>query len=131
MPPARHILIVDDHLEVRAVLAHVVAQLCPDVTIVEASNGAEALIAITHHPPDLIIADYQMPTMSGLELIRTLRAQGATMPIVVLSSDTSIAEAILAAGATAFLPKPFHIQALKEQLRTQLPEPAGARARSE
>src|SRR5438105_1314843 len=71
----------------------------------------------THHPPDLIITDYQMPIMSGLELVRTLRAQGATMPILVLSSDTSMAEAILAVGATAFLPKPSPIRALRGLLR--------------
>jgi CheY-like chemotaxis protein len=43
------------------------------------------------------------------------------MPILVLSSDTSMAEAILAAGATAFLPKPSPIRALRELLRTLLP----------
>jgi two-component system response regulator MprA len=122
---------VDDHAAVRAVLARVVAQRCPDAMIVKAANGVEALSSIAQQPPDLIITDYQMPLMNGLELIRTLRAQGATMPIVVLSSDTSIAEAILAAGATTFLPKPFHIQVLREQLCTLLPEPAGARACSE
>ena len=121
MPPARHILIVDDHLEVRAVLAHVVVQLCPDVTIVEATNGTEALIAITHHPPDLIITDYQMPVMNGLELGRTLRAQGVTMPILLLSSDTIGAEALRTAGVSAFLPKPFRIRALRDLLHTPLP----------
>ena len=102
MPPARHILIVDDHAEVRAVLARVVAQLCPHATIVEAAHGAEVLSAIIEHHPDLLITDYQMPVMGGLELVRTLGAQGATMPTLVLSSDTSIAEGIFAAGATAF-----------------------------
>ena len=121
MPPAPHILIADDHTDVRAVLARVVAQLCPHATIVEAAHGAEALRAAIEHHPDLLITDYHMPIMGGLELVRTLRAQGAVMPILVLSSDTSISEAILASGATAFLPKPFRIRALKELLRTLLP----------
>jgi len=119
--PARHILIADDHAEVRAVLAQVVVQLCPDATIVEAAHGGEALSAIAEHHPDLLITDYQMPIMGGHELVRTLRAQGATMPILVLSSDTSIAEGIFTAGATAFLPKPFRVRALRELLRTLLP----------
>lgn|SRR5262245_9638757 len=128
MPPARHVLLVDDHVEVRAVLAHVVAQLFSEATIAEAASGTEALRATTLHRPDLIITDYQMPIMSGLDLIRTLRAQGSTIPIVVLSSDTSIAEAILAAGATAFLPKPFRISALRDLLRTLLPADQETRA---
>jgi CheY-like chemotaxis protein len=121
MPPARHILIVDDHAEVRAVLVRLVRQLYLDATLAEVANGAEALSAVSQHPPNLIITDYQMPIMGGLELVRTLRAQGATMPILVLSSDPSMAEAILAAGATAFLPKPFRVRVLRELLHTLLP----------
>jgi two-component system chemotaxis response regulator CheY len=121
MPPAHHVLIVDDHAEVRTVLVRLLRLLYPDATIAEAAHGAEALSAVTHHPPDLIITDYQMPIMSGLELVRTLRAQGITMSILVLSSDTSMAGAILAAGATAFLPKPFRVRVLRELLRTLLP----------
>jgi CheY-like chemotaxis protein len=103
---------------VRAVLAHLVVQLCPDATITEVAHGAEALSVAAQQHPDLIITDYHMPVMDGLELVRTLRAQDATMPILVLSSDTSIAQAILAAGATAFLPKPFRVRVLRELLRT-------------
>src|SRR5437867_3205031 len=121
MPPARHILIVDDHAEVRAVLVRLVRQLYPDATLAEAAHGAEALSAITQQRPALILTDYQMPLMSGLELVRTLRAQGMTLPILALSSDPSIAEAILAAGATAFLPKPSPIPAFRALLHTLLP----------
>ncbi len=131
MPPSPHVLLVDDHDGVRAVLAHLLAQLCPTATIAEAAHGAEALSLVAQHNLDLIITDHQMPIMSGLQLVRSLRAQGMRMPIVVLSSDTSIAEAILAAGATVFLPKPFPNHVLKELLHTLLPESAGARALSE
>ena len=62
----------------------------------------------------------------GLELVRTLRAQGATVPILVLSSDTSIAEVILTEGANHFLPQPFPLQALKELLRAMLPDDEAA-----
>src|SRR5262245_49767616 len=121
MPPAPHILIADDHAAVRAVLVRLLAQLYPHATIAETSNGAEALSAFAQQRPDLIITDYQMPMMSGLELVRSLRAQGASLPILMLSSESSIAEAILAAGATAFLPKPFRVRTLREVLRTLLP----------
>jgi CheY-like chemotaxis protein len=131
MPPSRHILLVDDHDGVRAVVAHLVAQICPTAMIAEAAHGAEALSLVAQHDVDLIITDHQMPIMSGLQLVRTLRAQGMRMPIIVLSSDTSIAEAILAAGATVFLSKPFPIPDLREHLRTLLPECADARALGE
>ena len=69
-----------------------------------------------------------MPVMGGLALVRTLRAQGATMPILVLSSDSSIAEGIHLAGANAFLSKPFRVRALTELLRTLLPNGEETRA---
>lgn len=116
MPSAPHVLLVDDHAETRAVLAYVVPRFCPFVTIAEASDGAEALGAVEQQPPDLVITDVQMPILGGLELIRTLRAQGMTMPIVAASSEPDSAEGILAAGATAFLPKPFPLQELRTLL---------------
>ena len=128
MPSSPHVLLVDDHAEVRAVLRSIVVQVFLQATIVEASNGAEALMAMSQHRPDLLITDVQMPIMGGLELVRTLRAQGMQMPIVVASSELDIAEDILAAGATAFLPKPFPLAELRELLRTLLPSDEQAQA---
>jgi two-component system chemotaxis response regulator CheY len=128
MPPSRHVLIVDDAAAVRTVLAHMLAQLSPDAMIVAAANGAEALSAVEAQHPDLIITDYQMPVMGGLEFVRTLRAQGLAMPIVALSSDASIADVILLAGANAFLSKPFRVSVFKDLLRSLLPDGEETRA---
>jgi CheY-like chemotaxis protein len=108
MPASHHILLVDDHDAVRRLGPPAGAALsnCDDHP---SPHGAAALSLVAQHNLDLIITDHQMPIMSGLQLVRTLRAQGLRMPIVALSSDTSTAEAIVAAGATAFLPKPFFI----------------------
>ena len=57
-----------------------------------------------------------MPIMGGLGLVRTLREHGATVPIRILSFDPSIAEVILAAGASWFLPKPFPVSAFTQIL---------------
>jgi CheY-like chemotaxis protein len=121
MPQPHHVLIVDDDEQMRLVLARLLKRAWTDASVAEASNGAEALSAVEAQRPDLIITDYHMPVLGGLELVRTLWAQGMTMPILVLSSDPSIAEAIRAAGATAFLPKPFRVRVLRELLRTLLP----------
>jgi DNA-binding response OmpR family regulator len=86
-----------------------------------ATNGTKALAAYNHQQPDLIISDQQLPIISGLGLVRTLREQGATVPILILSSDLTIAEAILSAGATQFLSKPFAFSEFTRVLRTLLP----------
>jgi CheY-like chemotaxis protein len=120
MPSAPHVLLVDDHPEMRAVLAYVIPRFYPDITIAEASDGAEALRAVGQQCPDLVITDVQMPIMSGLELVRTLRAQGMAIPILAVSSEPVIAESILAAGANHFLPKPFPLLELRMLLRRLL-----------
>jgi CheY-like chemotaxis protein len=131
MPRPRHVLLVDDHAEVRAVLRHAVTQLSPSATIAEAADGAEALRAVEEQQPDLIITDYQMPRLTGLDLVRTLRAQGATMPILAISSASSVRASFLAAGADHFLHKPLAIGTLRQLLRTLLGDEADNRAMGE
>jgi len=121
MPTPPHILIVEDHAYLRTRLAHLVAETYTGAMIVEAANGAEALAAYHQQQPDMIISDYQMPIMGGLGLVRTLREQGATVPILILSFEPGIADAILTAGANWFLPKPFPISEFTQILRTLLP----------
>ena len=120
MPTPFQILLVDDHAYLRTFLARMVAEMYPNATIVVAANGAEALAAYQQQPPDLIISDYQMRIANGLSLVRTLREQGATVPILILSSDPGIAEAILTAGANWFLPKPFPVSEFTQILHTLL-----------
>ena len=120
MPSSPHVLLVDDHAEVRAVLRSIVVQLCPQATIVEASNGAEALNVAAQQRLALIITDSQMPIMNGLDLVRTLQSQ--TLPILLVSSDSDMGKVALAEGASAFLPKPFPLAELRDVLRTLLSE---------
>jgi CheY-like chemotaxis protein len=121
MPIPLQILIVEDHEYLRSFLVHLVAKTYLGANIVVSANGAEALDVYHQHQPDLIISDYQMPIINGLGLVRTLRGQGATVPILILSSDPSIADAILSAGANQFLFKPFPIWEFTQILRTLLP----------
>ncbi len=118
----RHILIVDDNEQMRLVLARMVKRTWTDASLAEAAHGAEALSAVAQQHPDLIISDYQMPVMDGLALVRTLRAQGATMPILALSSQPSARKTILAAGADHFLLKPVTLGTFAQTLRTLLPD---------
>jgi DNA-binding response OmpR family regulator len=73
-------------------------------------NGADALSAARRSPADAYVLDRRMPGMSGLELCRQLRADPLTehTAIMVVSAETTdLAAAAMAAGADAYLPKPF------------------------
>jgi len=121
MPPNLHILVAEDHAAVRELLITMVARMYPTCTIAAVANGAEALAAYDACMADLLITDYAMPGLTGLALIQTLRANQATLPILVVSMNTTIADSVVQAGATRFLAKPFTLPALQEALRDLLP----------
>ncbi|MFO7168620.1 MAG: response regulator [Chloroflexota bacterium] len=116
-----HIIIVDDQSGVRGVLARVVARTYPAVTITALGNGQEALQVFDQYGCDLLITNYRMPGLTGIELIREVRARTSTLPIVMVSADRSIEPLALAAGATRFVEKPFTIPELAQVLRSLLP----------
>ena len=121
MPSALHVLIAEDHAAVRDLLTTIVARTYPTCTITAVANGAEALAVFQERGADLLITDYAMPIMTGLALIQTLRAQQVTMPILVVSMNRAIAQVVLDAGATRFLPKPFSLPEVQQILIEMLP----------
>jgi len=121
MPPLPHILIAEDHDNVRALLARVVIRTYPAVTITTVVNGALALDAYRAHGADLLITNHNMPVMSGIDLIRVLHALQASIPILMVSSDPTIELSALATGATRFLLKPFVLTDLQQTLIDLLP----------
>src|SRR5438552_681646 len=99
------ILVVEDEPDVREVLC---ALLNLSHTVIEAKNGAEGLELFNLHHPELIITDYYMPVMSGVELIQQIRQISAKVKIVVMSAvligkDQSTVEDLLALGADSCL----------------------------
>jgi signal transduction histidine kinase/DNA-binding NarL/FixJ family response regulator/sugar lactone lactonase YvrE len=114
----RKVLVVDDIEENRAVLREMLRQLGFEIS--EAANGLEALDRIQSQRPDLILMDVLMPDMDGLEVIRRLRqrADTAQLPVITVSASASGRDegSALAAGATAFLPKPINERALLAQI---------------
>jgi two-component system chemotaxis response regulator CheY len=88
----------------------------------EAGNGAEALATLNAGgPPNLVMADWNMPVMDGLELLRQIRAsaQFATVPVVMVTTEAEVDQmtAALAAGATEYIMKPFTKEILADKLR--------------
>ena len=107
----RKVLIVDDESTGRTILAKIIQQAEEDVNIASFDNPLEALHWLENNHPDLIITDYRMPDINGVELIKQIRAKSACqdIPIMMITvvSERSVRYDALEAGATAFLTRPI------------------------
>ncbi len=109
IPYYEKILLVDDDPINQMIIQQLIKKLQPDIEIVLAGNGQQAIERIADQHFDLILMDKQMPIMDGLEATQHLRANGNNTPIYVLSAHTA-AEFLpqaLAAGANGYLEKPI------------------------
>ena len=107
----QHVVIIDDQATGRTILERVVQNISPNITQSSYADPHEALEACRKRPPDLLITDYRMPILNGIEVIREFRRiPGCTeTPIVVVTivEDKKIRYEALEAGATDFLNRPF------------------------
>lgn len=116
----RTVLLVDDQKAVRTVVRQVIEQWDPEATVLEASDGFEALEKVDSDRPDLLICDVCMPEMSGFEVLQAVRDQPANwdLPVIMLTGETDGAS--LAEGyrrrATSYITKPFNVPDLLEAL---------------
>lgn len=122
-------LIVDDSRVIRKVARRIVESLRYEVT--EAADGLEALAVCRSAMPEIVLLDWYMPVMDGLEFLRRLRSlpEGDAAIVVVCSSETDasrIAEA-LAAGADEYVMKPFDADILAAKLDEARAYTAGKR----
>jgi len=113
------ILIVEDEPPIRRLLRTTLG--AHDYRTVEAATGAEALGALRHYRPDLILLDLGLPDLDGLALIGRIRESTAA-PIVVLSSrgDEGAKVAALDSGADDYVTKPFGADELMARIRAAL-----------
>ena len=118
------ILVVDDATFVRDMVKRTVRQLVPDVELLEAPDGARAMGIIKSKAPDLILSDWEMPGLSGEELLRWVRDQPqfATTPFVMITSrgDRNHVMAAAQAGVSDYLSKPFTAEELIRKIGKQL-----------
>ena len=113
------ILIVDDSKAMRMIVARNLRQAgYGDATISEAENGAEALASVKADEPDLVLCDWNMPEMNGIEFLHALRADGfSTMfGFVTSESNAAMREQAIAGGAAFLLAKPFNAESFQEIL---------------
>jgi two-component system chemotaxis response regulator CheY len=118
-----HILVVDDSKAMRSIVIRAVKGAgFADASYQEVGNGAEALAAIRQKSPDLVLSDWNMPEMSGFELLRALRAEGNEVKVglVTSESDPTLRDQAMQAGALFILCKPFTPDAVKAALQATL-----------
>lgn len=118
------ILFVEDDDEVAE---SVIAALKPEKHVVELVNrGEHAIERLELYGYDLIILDWELPNMSGVEICTRFRAQGGTTPILMLTGRGKEAdkETALDSGADDYLTKPFGVRELNARLRALLRRPA-------
>ena len=106
----KRILIVDDEAMIRTLLFEAFKFFDYEIESVE--NGVEALKQIAGKTYDLIITDYKMPKMDGLELTRIIKMTNPSIPVLVVTSNGPERE-LLKSGALACIKKPFKISELQ------------------
>jgi len=104
------ILLVDDSKTMRMIVQRAIRQAgFRGLAVGEAENGAQALEKLRGEKPKLVLSDWNMPEMSGIEFLRELRAGQNKVPFGFITSETSkgIKELAMEAGANFIISKPF------------------------
>jgi len=113
------ILIVDDSRVMRSIVTRTLRQAgFGDCELSEAANGVLALDAVRASMPDLVLCDWNMPEMDGLELLNSLRGQGISVPFGFVTTEGSdeMRQRAAAAGASFLIAKPFTADTFREVL---------------
>ena len=105
------ILLVDDSKTMRMLVQRAIRQAgYRSLSIGEAENGVQALEAMHREKPKLVLSDWNMPEMSGIELLQALRTEGNKTPFGFITSESSseIKDVAISNGASFLLTKPFN-----------------------
>lgn len=120
MTSSKRVLVVDDYSTMRRILRNLLTQL-GFTDIEEAQDGSSALEKLrTGKPVDVIISDWNMQPVSGLQLLQQVRADQklARLPFVMVTAESSSENVVAAkkAGVSNYIIKPFNAQTLKSKL---------------
>ncbi|MCL4297015.1 MAG: response regulator [Anaerolineae bacterium] len=102
---ASHIIVAENQALLGVLIELTINQIYPKARVSTVMDGQAALQVYEQVGADLIIADKKVPIINGFELTRTLRAKGATVPIIVLSEDSHGENEAIEAGATLLMRK--------------------------
>jgi len=116
-----NVLVVDDKKAMRQLVLRALLQTgLSELHVDEAENGSDALAKLASAEPDLILSDWSMPEMNGVELLRELRSRGSAVKFGFLISEpasSAMREKAFEAGAQFMLERPFSAQRFRHLLR--------------
>jgi DNA-binding response OmpR family regulator len=115
-----HILLVEDEQKLARFVELELTSEGYSVSV--AGDGMAGLIAARESKPDLILLDWELPGISGIEVCRRLRSTGIQVPVILLTGRSAVEDRVvgLDAGADDYLAKPFSIEELLARIRARL-----------
>lgn len=115
------ILIVDDFSTMRRLIKKILTELGAD-DVKEAENGSNAWDILNQEKIDLVICDWNMPNMSGMDLLEKVRADAslAAIPFIMVTAEGKKDNVIAATqkGVTGYVTKPFNAESLRSKIKT-------------
>lgn len=113
------VLIVDDNAFIRQALREIFEREGDFKVCGEADNGRDAIDAVTHLQPDLVVLDFSMPVMNGLDAAKVLKARTPMLPVILYSAltDKAVAMAARSLGITELVSKSEPVSALIRRAR--------------
>jgi two-component system chemotaxis response regulator CheY len=112
------ILIVDDLPMMRTVIRNILTQLNAHSKCIEAEDGLDALRCLANTKVDLILLDWKMPNLSGIDFVKRVRALKLDVPVIMITGESghaNVAQA-LKSGISDYILKPVTKEILKEKL---------------
>lgn len=117
-----HVLVVEDEAAQREVLGYNLE--AEGFRVSRAENGEEGLLCVDEDPPDIIVLDWMMPHLSGIEVCRRIKFRPETrgIPIIMLSARSEEVDKVrgLETGADDYVVKPYSVSELMARVRAQL-----------
>ncbi len=116
------VLVVDDSGVMRKIIIRGLNS-CGVTAISEAADGSEAWKLFQTDSFDMVLTDWNMPNMTGLELLKAIRGTGADLPVIMVTTEGEKGKVIEAiqAGVTDYLCKPFEQEDLQDKLDRYVP----------
>ena len=118
--PTASILLVEDEVKLARFIQLELDSEGYQISV--AHDGLTGLTLARESPPDLVILDWMMPGMTGIEVCRRLRATGSKVPVILLTAKDEVSDRVagLDAGADDYVVKPFSIEELLARVRAHL-----------
>ncbi len=116
-PATMRVLIVDDYKTMLTIIRNLLKQIgFSDID--EATDGGAALGLIGQKPYDLVISDWNMEPMTGLDLLKAVREKGNKVPFIMVTAESKVENVVAAkqAGVNNYIVKPFNADTLKAKL---------------